>query len=185
MNRHFALAALAACACALPLPASSADPAPARPAAKPAAKAPARAAAEAPARQAEPTPLSDTHLQIADRVLTGQADCEFNQSVSVEPISGRPGHFRVAFKKLVYTMVPEETTTGAVRLEDRAAGVVWLQIPSKSMLMNTKLGQRMVDACTHAEQRAAVAAVQAAARSMAADSGLGIAPAAAASAGGN
>ena len=33
---------------------------------------------------------------------------------------------------------------------------MWLQIPSKSMLMNSKIGQRMVDSCTHAEQRLAV-----------------------------
>jgi hypothetical protein len=55
--------------------------------------------------------------------------------------------------------VPEETTTGAVRLEDRRAGIVWLQIPAKSMLMNAKIGQRMADGCLHAEQRA-TAAVQ-------------------------
>ena len=33
---------------------------------------------------------------------------------------------------------------------------MWLQIPSKSMLMNSKIGQRMVDSCTHAEQRLVV-----------------------------
>jgi len=60
--------------------------------------------------------------------------------------------------------VPEETTTGALRLEDKKAGIVWLQIPSKSMLMNARIGQRMVDGCMHAEQRAATAAVEAAGR---------------------
>ena len=108
--------------------------------------------------------ISDAQLAVADRVLTGDADCEFNQTVSIKPIAGQPAHFRLAFKKSVYTMVPEETTTGAVRLEDKKAGVVWLQIPVKSMLMNHKIGQRMVDACTHSEQRAAVAAVEAAGR---------------------
>ena len=55
-------------------------------------------------------------------------------------------------------MVPEETTTGAVRLEDKKAGIVWLQIPAKSMLMNSKIGQRMADSCLHEEQRVAAAA---------------------------
>jgi hypothetical protein len=41
---------------------------------------------------------------------------------------------------------------------------VWLQIPSKSMLMNAKVGQRMVDGCMHPEQRAAVSAVEGAAK---------------------
>ena len=108
--------------------------------------------------------ISDAQLQVADRVLTGDASCEFNQTVMVKPITGRPAHFHVAYKKATYTMVPEETTTGAVRLEDKKAGMLWLQIPSKSMLMNSKIGQRVVDDCTHSEQRAAMAAVEAAAQ---------------------
>ena len=104
--------------------------------------------------------ISETQLRIADRVLTGDAACEFNQTVSVLPIEGQPGHFRLTFKQVAYTVVPEETTSGAIRLEDKKAGIVWLQIPSKSMLMNARVGQRMVDGCMHAEQRAAVKAVE-------------------------
>lgn len=111
-----------------------------------------------------PMQLNGAQLEVADRVLTGEAACEFNQSVSVLPVTSQRGHFRVSFKKAVYNMVPEETTTGAVRLVDRKAGMVWLQIPSKSMLMNSRIGQRMVDACMHSEQTAAVAAVEAAAQ---------------------
>jgi hypothetical protein len=108
--------------------------------------------------------VSEAQLQLADRVLTGEAACEFNQSVNVQPVPGKPGHFHLTYKKVVYTLVPEETTTGALRLEDKKAGIVWLQIPSKSMLMNARIGQRMVDGCMHAEQRAATAAVEAAGR---------------------
>lgn len=103
---------------------------------------------------------TQNQLDIAARVLTGRADCEFNQSVQVDAVPEHPGYFRVAFNKASYMMAPEETTTGAVRLVDKNAGVVWLQIPVKSMLMNSKVGQRMVDACQHAEQRAAVEAVK-------------------------
>jgi hypothetical protein len=49
-------------------------------------------------------------------------------------------------------MFPVETTTGAIRLEDRKAGAVWLQLANKSMLMNQKLGQRLADACVSPEQ---------------------------------
>lgn len=107
--------------------------------------------------------ISEAQLQIADRVHTGDAACEFDQVVSLVRIEGQPGHFKLTFKKASYTVVPEETTTGALRLEDKKAGIVWLQIPSKSMLMNSKLGQRMVDNCLHPEQRAAVKAVEGAA----------------------
>lgn len=104
---------------------------------------------------ADPTP---GQISAAANVYVGDAECEFKQHVSLRPIAGRPGHFELRFKKASYTMVPQETTTGAVRLEDQTAGLVWIQIPAKSMLLNSRLGQRLVDACLHAEQRAEVAA---------------------------
>ena len=88
--------------------------------------------------------------------MTGNAQCEFNQTVAVHPLDGKPGHFKVSFKNVTYTMVPQETTTGAVRLEDKRAGMVWIQIPAKSMLLNSKIGQRMVDSCTQSQQRASL-----------------------------
>lgn len=156
-------------------------PAPAKP--TPAATAPAKSAAPAakPATSREQLKsqakglalatetveqITEAQLEAASRVMLGDSDCEFNQKVTVSAVDGVPGHFHVGFKKMRYRVVAQETTTGAVRLEDKKAGIVWLQIPTKSMLMNSKIGQRMVDACMHADQRAAVAAVEAAARAM-------------------
>jgi hypothetical protein len=107
--------------------------------------------------------ISATQLDIAARVLTGRAECEYSQVVDVDAVSGQPGLFKVSFKSVSYVMVPEETTTGAVRLTDKKAGVVWLQIPAKSMLLDGRAGHRLVDRCTQSEQRAAVAAVNGAA----------------------
>lgn len=172
MKRVTQLCVAAALACGVPLAAAQATDASKK---LTVAKAPASAKKAAAAKQAEADtvsavdharPVSQNQLDIAARVLTGKAACEFDQSVDVSPMEGRPGVFKVGFKNASYTMVPEETTTGAVRLEDKRAGVMWLQIPSKSMLMNSKIGQRMVDACMHAEQRAAVNASRAAAGSV-------------------
>lgn len=157
----------------MPLSVSAADAVP-KPAPKPAAKASAAKTANAQQRadRAKGMALatetvqriSEAQLTVADRVLTGDAACEFDQRVSVQPVTGQPGHFKVQHKKAVYTMVPEDTSTGAVRLEDKKAGMVWLQIPSKSMLMNARVGQRVVDGCMHPEQRAAVSAAEGAAK---------------------
>lgn len=151
---------LAAAAAAILLISSSAY---ANTPAKVPAKAPAKAVKVAKAMPAAaavaaaPVVLTQGQLDAAARVYTGAASCEFDQTVNLAPIDGKPGHFKLSHKKASYTVVPEETTTGAVRLEDRKAGIVWLQIPAKSMLMNAKLGQRMVDSCLHAEQRNAAA----------------------------
>ena len=118
--------------------------------------------------------INAAQLDIAARVLTGAADCEFNQKVTVQPVDGQAGHFSVTHQGRHYRMVPRETSTGAVRLEDPINGIVWLQIPVKSMLMNARRGQRMVDSCMHAEQRAAVAAATAAGQAI--GQGIGIVP---------
>lgn len=102
--------------------------------------------------------ITQSQLEIATRVMTGSAECEFNQRVDIDAVEGKPGVFKVAFNGRAYMMTPQETATGAVRLEDKQRGAMWLQIPVKSMLLDTKIGQRLVDSCTQAEQRAAVAA---------------------------
>ncbi len=104
------------------------------------------------------TELSPEQLDAASRVYLGDADCELKQAVRLQAIEGRPGHFELLHKKARYTLVPQVTSTGAVRLEDAKAGMVWLQIPAKSMLLNARLGRREVDNCLHAEQRAESAA---------------------------
>jgi hypothetical protein len=129
------------------------------PAGKPAAKSTTKhAPAKAPA--AEPVSATNDNLNpgqltMADRVLTGVAECEFKQKVDIEKIEGHNGNFKLTFDKKSYIMVPEETTTGAIRLVDTGGAVVWVQIPRKSMLMNQKEHHRMVDDCQEDEQRIA------------------------------
>jgi hypothetical protein len=112
-----------------------------------------KAAKKQPTQQ-EVAALSAEQINTADRVLLGQSRCEFDQSVNVAAVPGRKGWFNVEYKGKSYLMAPEHTTTGAVRLEDKRAGMMWLQIANKSMLMNSKIGQRMVDNCVHPSQRA-------------------------------
>ena len=83
----------------------------------------------------------------AGEVHTGHMVCELGNSVTVTPDPQQPARFIVQMKKNTYLMTPVATTTGAVRLEDPQAGAMWLQLPHKSMLMNSKLGQRMADEC--------------------------------------
>jgi hypothetical protein len=107
----------------------------------------------APDAPAETEALTPGQMAAARQVLVGEADCDMKQRVSLRAIEGRPGFFELLYLKSRYVLAPEETRTGAVRLEDRKAGIVWLQIPSKSMLLDTAKGSRVVDGCTHPDQR--------------------------------
>lgn len=91
--------------------------------------------------------LTPEELAIAERVHTGVMPCELGALIKLEGDPGMPGYFNMTGKNFRYRMVPVITSTGAVRLEDREAGTVWLQLANKSMLMNQTAGRRMADEC--------------------------------------
>ena len=97
--------------------------------------------------------LTPDELAIAEGVYTGNMPCELGNSVTVTRDPARPGFGDVHTRNHKFRMSPVATPTGAVRLEDKTAGAVWLQILNKSMLMNHKIGQRLADECVSAEQR--------------------------------
>jgi hypothetical protein len=98
--------------------------------------------------------LSDEQLALASKVVTGVMPCEFSITVSVLEHPTRSGLFTLETGKQRFDMVPVVTTTGAIRLEDSAQGVIWLQLANKSMLMDQKRSRRLADACMSAEQKA-------------------------------
>jgi hypothetical protein len=98
--------------------------------------------------------LTDEALAIAERVHKGHLACELGAFVRLESDESRPGFFHLHGKGFRYHMHPVSTSTGAIRLEDKKAGAVWLQLANKSMLMDQKRGRRMADECAHPEQMA-------------------------------
>lgn len=91
--------------------------------------------------------LEPAELAIAERVHTGLIPCELGASVTLYSDPQSPGYFNMQGRNFRFRMSPVSTATGAIRLEDRQAGAVWLQLPNKSMLMNQEAGQRMADGC--------------------------------------
>jgi hypothetical protein len=114
-------------------------------------KAPAKAAKAPPAAKALPV-ADQAQLDAAERTLFGEYACEFDQKIDVGMNAKTPGYVDVKFKNSIFTMKPVLSSTGALRLEDVTGRTLLLQIANKSMLMDTKIGQRMVDNCVHPEQ---------------------------------
>lgn len=152
-----------------------------KPAAKPAAAkhAPAK---KTPAPPAEPvlTEANEAQLAAADRAYLGEYHCEFKQTIDIEKHPKVPGYITVAWQKQLITMKPVLSSTGALRLEDVTGRTLMIQIANKSMLLDTKIGQRLVDDCVHPEQARLMAEARAAKAANpdadASSSTLGIAP---------
>lgn len=99
---------------------------------------------------------SGEQIAAAQRVLIGKYECEFKKSVLVDRNDANPGYVNLTEGRQVWVMKPVVSSTGTIRLEDTRGEALMLQIATKSMLMNVKTGQRMVDGCMHEVQRVAM-----------------------------
>lgn len=130
---------------------------------KPADKAPAykRAVPVAvPAMQPSEVAPEQERVVVSEQVHTGRMTCELGNFVNVTADPQNAGAFWVQIKQHKFHMVPVVSSTGAIRLEDAQAGAMWLQLANKSMLMNSKIGQRMADECQSPEQAAVAQAMK-------------------------
>ena len=113
--------------------------------------------AKKPVEQPEPevaiTDADEQQLAAAKEVLLGESGCEFDQKIQVDANAQHPGYVDMSFNKKKYTMKPVLSPTGALRLEDVRSEALMIQIASKTMVMNQKTGQRLVDNCVHPQQR--------------------------------
>ncbi len=143
-------------------PSSAADKA--RAAARKATTAAGAAAAAAAAAAAPPLDLaSDEQRHAYSLAHIGDYQCEFQRMIRVLAHPKHEGYVDLHFDKQVVTARPVLSSTGAVRLEDVKGRYLMVQIAFKSMLMDTKIGQRVADDCQHdAHPDARRAAAQAA-----------------------
>ncbi|MBC7481469.1 MAG: hypothetical protein H7337_06105 [Rhizobacter sp.] len=105
---------------------------------------------------------SAEQIEAAGQVFYGVYECEFKQTVDIEANLKYPSYVNVKHGKSDYLMKPVESSTGAIRLEDVRGETLMVQISSKSMLLNVRTGQRVVDDCITPKQRELVEAARAA-----------------------
>lgn len=128
------------------------------------ATAAAGAAAAATAAAMALTDADDEQRYAFSLTHLGDHACEFKRSLLVSPHPSHEGYVHVHFDRRVITAKPVLSSTGAIRLEDVRGQFLFLQIAFKSMLLDTRSGQRMADECIHdrhLEARAAAAAAPA------------------------
>ena len=122
------------------------------PVAKPSKAASKKKAAAQPEPEVVVAAADEQQLGAAKEVLLGESGCEFNQKIQVDASAMHPGYVDMSFNKKKYTMKPVLSPTGALRLEDVRSEALMIQIASKTMVMNQKTGQRLVDNCVHPDQ---------------------------------
>jgi membrane-bound inhibitor of C-type lysozyme len=145
-NKFAAACGLALAAAVLCLPASAAEPAP-----KPSAKAKAKAA-KAPAKPADLSP-DEAEPDVADTITT-EYNCELGNKVTIYHNENDDSHIALRWKKRLHRLTRVGTTTGAKRFENPLFGLIWIGIPSKGMLLDSKQNHQLANECRPADQQA-------------------------------
>jgi membrane-bound inhibitor of C-type lysozyme len=135
---------------ASPAPTKSAKPA----AKKPAAKASAKKTAAKKITETKEAPGSDEDDKEPD--ITGAVSvdyqCELGNNVTIFENAVDDQHVALRWNKQLVRLKRVNTSTGANRFENRRHGLVWIGIPAKGILLDSKKGQQLANGCKNEEQ---------------------------------
>ncbi len=81
-------------------------------------------------------------------------NCELGNKVTIYHNDKDAEHIAIRWKKRLHRLTRVGTTTGAQRFENAVFGLIWIGIPSKAMLLDSKQNRQLANECKDAEQLA-------------------------------
>ena len=79
-------------------------------------------------------------------------NCALGDKVTIFTNASDDKHIALRWNKRLLRLTRVETTTGANRFENRRQGIVWIGIPAKGILLDSKKGLQLANECKSAEQ---------------------------------
>jgi hypothetical protein len=79
-------------------------------------------------------------------------DCELGNKITIYQNEGDLAHIALRWKKRLHRLTAVGTSTGALRFENKFYGLVWIGIPAKGMLLDSKQNRQLANECRNAEQ---------------------------------
>lgn len=112
-----------------------------------------------------PAPVVEAEPQEDEPDTTGSVttdfDCELGNKITIFTNAGDVDHIALRWKKRLHRLTRVGTTTGAQRFENQLYGLIWIGIPTKGMLLDSKQNRQLANECKDAEQMKPVVAVPA------------------------
>jgi hypothetical protein len=87
---------------------------------------------------------------LQSRVL--EYKCELGNTLTIYSNIDDENHIAIRWKKKLNQLTRVETSTGAHRFENRRAGLVWIGIPAKGLLLDSIRGKQLANECKTSEQ---------------------------------
>ena len=105
-------------------------------------------AAPAPAKEADP----EEDEPDTTGSISVDFNCELGNQVTIFANEADDKHIALRWKKRVHRLTRVGTSTGAQRFENGRYGLVWIGIPAKSMLLDSKQGRQLANECKNTQQ---------------------------------
>lgn len=80
--------------------------------------------------------------------------CELGNKLTIHANLADPDHIALRWHNRLIRLERVGTTTGANRFESRKRGLVWIGIPAKGILLDSRKGQQLANECKSATQMA-------------------------------
>lgn len=111
---------------------------------------------------AEPKVEQDDGPSEADSGDTISTDyhCELGNVLTIMQHDGDDSHIAMRWKNRVHRLEKVATTTGAQRYQNTTFGLLWIGIPSKGMLLDSKLNRQLANECKNADQEKGILVVK-------------------------
>jgi membrane-bound inhibitor of C-type lysozyme len=90
------------------------------------------------------------HASSDFKIHTGAYTCELGRSIEVKKVAADHSSVVIRHAKKDYTLKAVETSSGALRFENKALGRAWVVLVGNSMFLDAKRGQRLANACVAA-----------------------------------
>jgi hypothetical protein len=118
--------------------------------------APVKKTAKAKPKKAAAKPVVEAEPQEDEPDVTGSVttdfDCELGNKITIFTNAGDADHIALRWKKRLHRLTRVGTTTGAQRFENQLFGLIWIGIPTKGMLLDSKQNRQLANECKDAEQ---------------------------------
>lgn len=85
-------------------------------------------------------------------------DCELGNKITTYTNVTDDKYMAIRWKNSLQRLRRVGTSTGANRFENRKYGLVWINIPTKAMLLDSRKGQQLANECRNPEQQQLLAA---------------------------
>jgi hypothetical protein len=92
-------------------------------------------------------PVNEAFAASSLVVEPGFFKCDIGRSVSIKSVATDLSSIVVTWQKRDYVLPGGRTGSGALRFEDAKAGLAWIIIVGKAMLLDTRKGQQLANDC--------------------------------------